>query len=235
MYNPEKQKDIHNGDALQIERVGQGGGHVAPQPERKGARQQGQERGRAQKQNGGQRNSTCNGKIACREGPQALARMSPIVVDIQQVVDQVVGRCRKTEAEKSGNRRTHRSGRKLMGEKKGHREEKVLGPLVRANCLEGGLHRGAPIHEAARHGDVPQAQPQSQPERWIRNHRLVRPCQHRQISPCIADIIEIVESRFQTGELPRHASGWFFHPCPAPPGRAQGVRPRAPPARHLLP
>ena len=120
--------------------------------------------------------------------------MMPIALDVEQVVDQVIGRCHETEAEESCDHGAHGGRRKLVGEQQRDREKDILGPLMDARRFDEGTQGGSLLRKRGSDGDVLQLETETKPERGVGDHGVAGAGKQRKISPRVADVIEFAKS-----------------------------------------
>ena len=166
---------------------------------------------------------------------EALARMAAVALDVEQVVDQVVGRCHKAEAEERRHHRCHRAGPQIVRKQKWRCQQQVLGPLVNANGFEERASERPPVKECLRHRDAPHPERHGQTARRVGHHGLLRMRQQRQVGGGVADVIEIARIGSSGSQASFPESGWLRRQRLARRQRCPGARPLGQPILRLHP
>ena len=129
-------------------------------------------------------------EIARCKRSMALARMTAVGLNVQQIVHNVSRRSGEREAAEGRQRRQKFGRGERMRTEQRDKDQQVLGPLVNAHGLHQGPHRMPPLHKLARRLDAASAKPHPQPHGRIGDHRLLRLRQQRQVGRIVADVIE---------------------------------------------
>ena len=122
-------------------------------------------------------NAAGNGQIARREGTQAFGRMAAIALDVEHVVDEVIGRGHEAEAKKCRHGLGDGAGNQVMRECEWRQKQNVFGPLVHPNGLDQSARGGALIQKGPGDGNVPEAEREAQAQGGVGQHGLARPGQ----------------------------------------------------------
>ena len=131
--------------------------------------------------------------------------MTAIALNVEQVVQKVVGGGYEAETKEGGNGRGNCLREQLVREQERHEQENILGPLMDADGLPQRTRQRLLVQKDTGDGDVPETQREAQARCGVGHHDEARVGKQRQISAGVADVVEYSKAGFQRRQFRRAA------------------------------